>query len=130
MKHEEASLQTRKALSAALKAQMEHKPLRKITVNDLIGMCRGTLTWTEQGSALQGTLHFLHRANPFSGQVCSAGRRVFSGQIQTLVSRIPYQADCVLAGSGLTGTFHTASGDYAIVGEAFGPESTLSEETT
>ena len=39
MKHEEASLQTRKALSAALKAQMEHKPLRKITVNDLIGMC-------------------------------------------------------------------------------------------
>ena len=39
MKHEEASLQTRKALSAALKAQMEYKPLRKITVNDLIGMC-------------------------------------------------------------------------------------------
>lgn len=39
MKHEGASLQTRKALSAALKAQMEHKPLRKITVNDLIGMC-------------------------------------------------------------------------------------------
>ena len=91
---------------------------------------QGTLTWTEQGSALQGTLHFLHRANPFSGQVCSAGRRVFSGQIQTLVSRISYQADCVLAGSGLTGTFHTASGDYSIVGEAFGPESTLSEETT
>lgn len=29
MKHEEASLQTRKALSAALKAQMEHKPLAR-----------------------------------------------------------------------------------------------------
>jgi len=39
MKHEEASMQTRRALSAALKAQMEHKPLRKITVNDLINMC-------------------------------------------------------------------------------------------
>lgn len=63
-------------------------------------------------------------------EVCSAGRRVFSGQIQTLVSRISYQADCFLTGSGLTGTFHTASGDYSIVGEAFGPESTLSEETT
>mgnify|MGYP003213778136 CR=1 FL=1 len=62
-----------------------------------------------------------------AGLLC---RRVFSGQIQTLVSRISYQADCVLAGSGLTGTFHTASGDYSIVGEAFGPESTLSEETT
>lgn len=102
----------------------------QIQVSTQLGMRRGTLTWTEQGSALQGTLHFLHRANPFSGQVCSAGRRVFSGQIQTLVSRIPYQADCVLTGSGLTGTFHTASGDYAIVGEAFGPESALSEETT
>lgn len=102
----------------------------QIQVSTQLGMRRGTLTWTEQGSALQGTLHFLHRANPFSGQVCSAGRRVFSGQIQTLVSRIPYQADCVLAGSGLTGTFHTASGDYSIVGEAFGPESPLSEETT
>ena len=95
----------------------------QIQVSTQLGMRRGTL-------ALQGTLHFLHRANPFSGQVCSAGRRVFSGQIQTLVSRISYQADCVLAGSGLTGTFHTASGDYSIVGEAFGPESTLSEETT
>lgn len=84
----------------------------QIQVSTQLGMRRGTLTWTEQGSALQGTLHFLHRANPFSGQVCSAGRRAFSGQIQTLVSRIPYQADCVLAGSGLTGTFHTASGDY------------------
>ena len=39
MKHEEASLQTRRALSAALKTQMKHKPLRKITVNDLIGLC-------------------------------------------------------------------------------------------
>ena len=39
MKHAEASLQTRKALSAALKEQMTHKPLRKITVNDLITAC-------------------------------------------------------------------------------------------
>lgn len=39
MKHEEASLQTRRALSAALKTQMKHKPLRKITVNDIIGLC-------------------------------------------------------------------------------------------
>ena len=90
----------------------------QIQVSTQLGMRRGTLTWTEQGSALQGTLHFLHRANPFSGQ------------IQTLVSRISYQADCFLTGSGLTGTFHTASGDYSSVGEAFGPESTLSEETT
>lgn len=67
---------------------------------------------------------------PGKSVFCSAGRRVFSGQIQTLVSRISYQADCFLTGSGLTGTFHTASGDYSIVGEAFGPESTLSEETT
>lgn len=63
-----------------------------------------------------------------AGLLCRPAR--LSGQIQTLVSRISYQADCVLAGSGLTGTFHTASGDYSIVGEAFGPESTLSEETT
>lgn len=39
MTHEEACLQTRKKLSAALKHQMEHKPLRKITVNDIITDC-------------------------------------------------------------------------------------------
>ena len=39
MTHEETSLQTRKSLSAALKRQMEQKPLRKITVNDIIADC-------------------------------------------------------------------------------------------
>lgn len=39
MTHEETSLQTRKFLSAALKRQMERKPLRKITVNDIITDC-------------------------------------------------------------------------------------------
>ena len=101
----------------------------QIQVSTQLGMRRGTLAWSEQGSILQGTLHFLHRANPFSGQVCSAGRRTFSGQIQTLVSHIPYQADCVLTGSGLTGTFRTASGDYSIIGEKIGPENPSSEET-
>ncbi len=39
MTHEEASLQTKKSLSDALKRQMEQKPLRKITVNDIIADC-------------------------------------------------------------------------------------------
>lgn len=39
MTHEEASLQTKKNLSSALKRQMEQKPLRKITVNDIIADC-------------------------------------------------------------------------------------------
>ncbi len=39
MTHEETSLQTRQSLSAALKRQMEQKPLRKITVNDIITDC-------------------------------------------------------------------------------------------
>lgn len=39
MTHEETSLQTRKSLSIALKRQMELKPLRKITVNDIISDC-------------------------------------------------------------------------------------------
>lgn len=39
MTHEETSLQTRKKLSASLKQQMECKPLRKITVNDIISNC-------------------------------------------------------------------------------------------
>lgn len=101
----------------------------QIQVSTQLGMRRGTLAWTEQGSILQGTLHFLHRANPFSGQISSAGRCIFSGQIQTLVSHIPYQADCVLTGSGLTGTFRTASGDYAVAGEKLEPENTPTEET-
>jgi len=39
MTHEETSLQTQKSLSFALKHQMEQKPLRKITVNDIIADC-------------------------------------------------------------------------------------------
>ena len=39
MTHEEASLTTKRALAAALKTQMERKPLRKITVNDIITTC-------------------------------------------------------------------------------------------
>lgn len=39
MKHEDISLRTKKALSAALKQQMEQKPLRKITVNDIVTAC-------------------------------------------------------------------------------------------
>ncbi len=39
MTHEETSLQTKKSLSTALKHQMEKKPLRKITVNDIITDC-------------------------------------------------------------------------------------------
>ena len=39
MTHEETSLQTRKSLAAALKRQMKHKSLRKITVNDIISDC-------------------------------------------------------------------------------------------
>lgn len=101
----------------------------QIQVSTQLGMRQGTLTWTEQGSILQGTLHFLHRTNPFSGQIVSAGRCTFSGQIQTLVSHIPYQAECVLTGSGLTGVFRTASGDYSIVGEKLGPENSTSEDT-
>lgn len=101
----------------------------QIQISTQLGMRRGALSWTEQGSNLQGTLHFLHRANPFSGQIGSSGRRTFSGQFQTLVSRIPYQAECVLTGSGLTGTFRTASGDYSVVGEKLGPENSPTEET-
>lgn len=101
----------------------------QIQVSTQLGMRRGTLAWTEQGSDLQGTLHFLHRASPFSGQIGSTGRRTFSGQIRTLVSYIPYQAECVLTGSSLTGIFRTASGDYAVVGEKLVPENSPAEET-
>ncbi len=101
----------------------------QIQVSTQLGMRRGTLTWTEQGSILQGTLHFLHRANPFSGQIVSTGQYTFSGQIQTLVSHIPYQAECVLTGSSLTGIFRTASGAYSVVGETLGPENSTGEET-
>lgn len=39
MKHAQTSYLTKKALSAALKHQMEKKPLKKITINDLITEC-------------------------------------------------------------------------------------------
>lgn len=39
MTHEESTLQTKKALAASLKKHMEKKPLKKITVNDIITDC-------------------------------------------------------------------------------------------
>ena len=39
MKHEVTSLQTKKLLAGALKTCMETKPLSKVTVNELIGVC-------------------------------------------------------------------------------------------
>lgn len=39
MKHEEITLSTKKALAASLKKQMEKKPLKKVTVSDLITDC-------------------------------------------------------------------------------------------
>ena len=39
MKHEEITLSTKKALAASLKKQMEKKPLKKVTVSDIITDC-------------------------------------------------------------------------------------------
>lgn len=39
MKHEAATLHTKKALAAALKQRMEHKPLSKITVSEIAADC-------------------------------------------------------------------------------------------
>jgi len=39
MTHDEISLNTKMALAAALKAQMRQKPLKKITVSDLVADC-------------------------------------------------------------------------------------------
>ena len=39
MKHEVTSLNTKKALAAALKELMTKKPLSKITVSDIISVC-------------------------------------------------------------------------------------------
>ena len=39
MKHAEIALTTKKALAASLKNQMEKKPLKKVTVNDIITDC-------------------------------------------------------------------------------------------
>lgn len=100
----------------------------QIQVSTQLGMRRGTLAWSEEGSILQGTLHFLHRTTPLSGHTGQAGQYSFSGQIETLVSHIPYQADCILTGSSLKGTFRTASGDYSVIGERLEPENSPSEE--
>lgn len=101
----------------------------QIHLSTQLGPRHGTLDWTEQDGRLNGSLQLLGQTHPFSGQVLRSGQYSFAGQIETLVSHIPYQAECVLTGSGLTGTFRTASGDYAIVGEKLGPGNPSSEET-
>ena len=72
MKNEEISLNTKKALAAALKRAMQRKPFQKITVSELIqdaGVNRKTfyyhfediydlLKWTLEGEAIEVVAHY------------------------------------------------------------------------
>lgn len=76
----------------------------QIQVSTQLGMRRGTLTWTEQGSALQGTLHFLHRADPdpclphfLSGRLRS-GRQRPDGHFPHGIRRLLHRRGSVRAG--------------------------------
>lgn len=93
-----------------------------IQVSTQLGPRCGTLTLTDQAGILRGTLELLGHANAVSGQMLHAGFCVFSGQMQTLVSTIPYQAACTLHDSGLQGVFHTLSGDFTVTGQKAAPE--------
>jgi len=72
MKHEEISLNTKKALSESLKKAMEKKPFQKITVSELIQDCNinrktfyyhfddiyALLKWTFETEAIEVVKHF------------------------------------------------------------------------
>ena len=89
----------------------------QIKIFTQLGPRCGTLSWTEQSGTLSCTLSFLGQRNLFTGR-CSPGSCEFAGQVQTIVSCIPYHASCTLHGDELQGTFHTASGDFPITGTA------------
>jgi len=91
----------------------------QISVSTQLGQRSGTLSWTEQSGSLNGTLELLGQSTPLSGRRVSADACDFSGEIRTIVSRIPYRAVCTLSSSGtLQGTFYTSSGDFAVHGRA------------
>lgn len=101
-----------------------HDHIYHIQVSTQLGLRRGVLAWNEQADdSLQGTLELLGKTTPFSGQKRSPDCCDFSGQIQTLVSCIPYHAVCTLQQDRLLGTFHTDSGDYTFQGECTAAES-------
>lgn len=94
-----------------------HEHTYHIQVSTQLGLRRGVLAWDEQAGALQGTLKLLGKTTLFSGQRLSPDCCSFSGQIQTLVSRIPYRAECTLQQNRVQGTFYTDSGDFSFQGD-------------
>ena len=90
----------------------------QIQVSTQLGIRKGLLTWVEQDTHLDGTLELLRRKTSFSGRKLGPESYEFSGQIQTIVSCIPYHAVFTLRGGQLHGIFHMPSGDCSMTGTA------------
>lgn len=87
-----------------------------ITMQTPMGMEKGTITFTQDGDTLSGSLNILRGNNPFSGGKVEGNEFVFSGEIKKLITKIPYTAKGTLEGDLLTAVADTKYGKLAIKG--------------
>jgi len=87
-----------------------------ITMQTPIGMEKGTITFTQDGEALSGSLYILRGSNAFSGGKVEGNEFEFSGEIKKLIAKIPYTAKGTIDGVNLTAVADTKYGKLAIKG--------------
>jgi len=87
-----------------------------ITMQTPMGMEKGTITFTQDGDSLSGSLNILRGSNAFSGGKIEGNEFIFSGEIKKLITKIPYSAKGTLEGDHLTAVADTKYGKLAIEG--------------
>ncbi|MGM1046999.1 MAG: hypothetical protein ACQEXX_12745 [Bacillota bacterium] len=87
-----------------------------ITMQTPMGMEKGTITFTQDGDALGGSLNILRGSNAFSGGNIKGNEFIFSGEIKKLITKIPYTAKGTIDGDNLTAVADTKYGKLAIKG--------------
>ncbi|TCZ80837.1 hypothetical protein E0485_00645 [Paenibacillus albiflavus] len=87
-----------------------------ITMQTPMGMEKGTITFTQEGNALSGSLNIFRGSNVFSGGKVEGNEFEFSGEIKKLIAKIPYTAKGTIYGDNLTAVADTKYGKLAIKG--------------
>ncbi len=89
----------------------------RVTLITPFGPQNGTVTLTDRGGALNGSIHALGNASSFKNGKINGGAFEFSGILDTGFFHIKYAASGTAEGNSLDGTVKTDLGTFQIHGE-------------
>jgi hypothetical protein len=87
-----------------------------ITMQTPVGMEKGTITFSQDGDVLSGSMNILRSSNVFSDGKVEGNTFEFSGEIKKLITKIPFTAKGMIDGDLLTAVADTKYGNLTIKG--------------